>query len=191
LQQSVAECERARELDPGVKANSSALNSYLYLGQYDKFLESLPKRNDLAFTLFYRGFGEYYKKNWEQAGRDFDRAFDLDPSLFHAQVGKALSYAIQHEDKKGLEILREVENKIEERGVGDPEARYKISEAYALLGDKVSALRVLRHSIEGGFFSYPYFATDPLLDGLRNEPEFEQLMRGARQRHEAFQQKFF
>ncbi len=191
LQESVAECERARELDPGVKTNSSALNSYLYLAQYDKFLQSLPKSNDLAFILFYRGFGEYYKKNWEQAARDFDRAFELDPTLFQAQVGKALSYAIQQQDKKGLEILREVENKIEERGVGDPEARYKIAEAYALLHDKISALRVLRHSIEGGFFSYPYFATDPLLDSLRKEPEFEQLMSGARQRHEAFQQKFF
>ena len=51
LRDSVAECERAREIDPGVKLNSSALNSYLYLGQYDRFLQSLPKTDDTAFIV--------------------------------------------------------------------------------------------------------------------------------------------
>src|SRR5580704_2040477 len=41
LDESVAECERARQLGL-VKANGSVLNTYLYLGQYQKFLESLP-----------------------------------------------------------------------------------------------------------------------------------------------------
>jgi hypothetical protein len=51
LDESVAECERARELDPFVKANGSVLNSYLYLGHYQKFLESLPV-DDSSFILF-------------------------------------------------------------------------------------------------------------------------------------------
>jgi hypothetical protein len=68
---------------------------------------------------------------------------------------------------------------------------YKISQAYSILGDKASALRVLRRSIEGGFFCHPYFTTDPLLNGLRNEPEFDALLNVAQQRHEAFKSKFF
>jgi len=59
------------------------------------------------------------------------------------------------------------------------------------LGDKPSALRVLKQSLENGFFSYPYFATDPLLDNLRNEIEFSRLMNVARQRHETFKAAFF
>jgi len=190
LKESVAECERARQLDPLVKANGSVLNTYLYLGQYDKFLRSLPDLRDSAFILFYRGFGEYYQKNWAQAARDFDRAFELDPSLY-AQIGKAFSDAIAHRDSVGLGILRSLENKIGERGVGDPEAMYKIAQAYAILGDKASALRTLSRSIEDGFFCYPYFTTDPLLNGLRNEPEFTGLLNLAHQRHEAFRSKFF
>jgi tetratricopeptide (TPR) repeat protein len=190
LEESVAECERARQLDPLVKSNGSALNSYLYLGQYDKFLRSLPDLNDSAFVVFYRGFGEYYQKKWEQAARDFDRAFMLDPSLY-VQIGKALSDSIAHRDAEGLEILRSLETKIEERGVGDPEAMYKIAQAYNALGDKASALRTLRLSIEGGFFCYPYFTTDPLLNGLRNEPEFTTLLNMAHLRHEAFKKSFF
>jgi DNA-binding winged helix-turn-helix (wHTH) protein/TolB-like protein len=190
LKESVVECERARQLDPLVKANGSALNSYLYLGQYDKFLRSLPDLNDSAFVVFYRGFGEFYQKNWEEAAKDFDRAFMLDPSLY-AQIGKALSHSIAHRDSEGREILQHLERKIEERGVGDPEAMYKIAQAYAVLGDKASALRTLRQSIENGFFCYPYFTTDPLLNGLRNEPEFTTLLKMARLRYEAFKNSFF
>ena len=191
LKESAAECERARQLDPGVKLSTSTLNAYLYLGQYDKFLESLPRNSDSALILFYRGFGAYYKTNREQAAKDFDDAFDLHPSLLQARAGKALSYAVRHQHSKALEILRQTENTIAERGVGDPEALYKIAQGYAVIDDKTSALRVLRHSIENGFFSYPYFASDPLLDGVRSEGEFMKLMALARHRHEAFKKKFF
>lgn len=191
LQESIAECERARQLDPGVKLNTSTLNSYLYLGQYDRFLQSLPDTNDIAFVAFYRGFGEYYQKKWDQAAAEFDHAFKLDPSVLQVKIGKALSDGIEHQDSRGLEALRDVETKIEDRDVSDPEALYKIAQAYAMLGDKPSAMRVLRHSIERGFFAYPYFSKDPLIDGLRAEAEFPQLMDQARQRHEAFRGKFF
>ena len=53
LKESEAECERARQLDPGVKLNSSALNTYLYLGAYDKFLQSLPPNSDNALILWF------------------------------------------------------------------------------------------------------------------------------------------
>ena len=191
LQQSVSESERARQLDPGVKLNSSTLNGYLYLAQYDKFLGSLPKNDDSALLVFYRAFGEYYKNDYTQAAKDFDHTFELDRSLFQAQIGKALSLGIQHQDSESAEILRSLEKKINERHVGDPEAIYKIAQAYAVLGDKPSALRVLKQSLENGFFSYPYFATDPLLDNLRNEIEFSRLMNVARQRHETFKAAFF
>jgi DNA-binding winged helix-turn-helix (wHTH) protein/TolB-like protein/tetratricopeptide (TPR) repeat protein len=191
LQQSVSECERARQLDPVVKLTSSALNSYLYLGQYDRFLESLPKTDDVALIVFYRGFGEYHKKEWDRAAKDFDLAFELNPSLLHAQIGKALSLGVGHQESKGVAILGALEVRITRLGVGDPEAAYKIAEAYATLGDKSSALRVLRYSIEKGFFSYPYFVADPLLESLRHEDEFSKLMTLALKRHSAFKLAFF
>jgi DNA-binding winged helix-turn-helix (wHTH) protein/TolB-like protein len=191
LRESVAECEHARQLDPGVKINSSALNAYLYLGEYDRFLESLPKNVELPFHLFYRGFGEYYQKDYLRAAADFDRAYELNPELLQAQVGKALSFAIGHQASQGLAIMRAAENKIRSRGVGDSEAIYKIAQAYAVLGDRDSALRILQHSIDNGFFPYPYFNTDPLLDTLRHEHQFNVLMESARRRHEAFQKSFF
>ena len=191
LSESVSACERARQLDPGVKLNSSTPNGYLYLGQYDRFLQSLPATDDVALIVFYRGLGEYYKKNMEQAESHFEHAFELDRSLLQTEIGRAISLRIRHRDAEAIGILHELETRIIERGVFDPEAIYKIAQAYATVGDKTSALRVLRHSIGNGFFPYPYFATDPLLDSLRNEVEFTRLMGKARDRHERFKARFF
>ncbi len=191
LEESAAECERARQLDPSVKLTSSALNSYLYLGDYDKFLQSLPRNSDNALIVFYRGFGEFYKNNKDQAAKDFDKAFELRPTMLQARVGKALSESIAKRNQPGLALLNEMKSKIEERDVRDSEASYKIAQAYAVLGDKAAALSVLRRSIENGFFSYPYFVKDPLLNALRAEPEFTRLLASARERHEAFKRLLF
>ena len=60
-----------------------------------------------------------------------------------------------------------------------------------MLGDRPSALRALQTSIEGGFFSYPYVVSDPLLEGIRGESQFQRLLIAARERHEAFKKRFF
>ncbi|MDQ2839913.1 MAG: tetratricopeptide repeat-containing serine/threonine-protein kinase [Acidobacteriota bacterium] len=189
LTESVLECERARQLDPEVKINSSALNSYLYLGEYDKFLDSLPA-NDSSYLVFYRGFAEYYKRDFSEAARHFDRAYELTPSLLQAQVGEALRRGIAHQNERGLKLLRATEANIDASGVSDAEAMYKVAQAYAALGDKTSALHVLRRTIDGGFFCASYFDRDPLLDSLRGEHGFKALMNQARRRQEQFRQRF-
>ena len=65
------------------------------------------------------------------------------------------------------------------------------AQAYASIGVKKSAIRCLRRSIENGFFSYPYLASDPLLMPIREESEYAELMEAARKRHESFQASFF
>jgi hypothetical protein len=53
-----------------------------------------------------------------------------------------------------MKLLQLTEAKIEERGVSDAEGIYKVAQAYAVLGDKASALHMLRRSI-GWFFLLP------------------------------------
>jgi hypothetical protein len=90
-----------------------------------------------------------------------------------------------------LKLLQQTEEKIEERGVSDAEGIYKMAQAYAVLGDKASALHMLQHSIGGGFFCYSYFVRDPLLQSLRDQPEFQALMNQALHRHDQFKAAFF
>ena len=190
LKESVAECEQARHIDPSVRGNGSVLNAYLYLGRYDKFLASLPEVDGSSFLVFYRGFAEFHQKEWTQAALDFDHAYELEHTMY-TQTGRALSDSIAHRDAEGLQLLHDLESKIQQRGVGDPEGTYKIAEAYAVLGDKASASRMLRYSIEHGFFAWPYFTSDPLLSNLRNAPQFSELMAISRNRYEEFRKSFF
>jgi tetratricopeptide (TPR) repeat protein len=189
LRESIAECERAREIVPAVKRNSSALNSYLYVADYDKFLGSLPPDAN-AYLTFYRGFAEYYKRDTQQAMAHFNRAYEMDPGLLPAEVGKAIAEGIGGRNVSGLAILRETEGKIVQRGVTDGEGIYKVSQAYAVLGDTSGALRMFRAAVGGGFFCYPYFVSDPLINNLRKEPGFASLLEEARRRHEAFKARF-
>ena len=190
VKESIAEGERARQIDNEIKANNSVFNSYLYDGQYEKFLRSLPTGEPSAFVIFYRGLGYYYLKNYQQAQTYFNRAYELKPSLMPVQSGKAISHAIDHQTADGLELLKRTEKMITESGVTDAEGIYKVAQAFSLLGDKRSAIRLLRQSIEGGFFCYPYFINDVLLDNIRGEAEFSQLMEMARRRHEEFNHRF-
>ena len=189
LKQSLLECELARRLDPEVKINSSAFNTYLYLGQYDKFLASLPA-NDSPLLLFYHGFGSYYKQNYDTALADFDRTFELAPELLQAQIGKALADGLRHHSTEGLARLGDTERKMKDRGVRDPEGMYKVAQAYALLGDNKSALRMLENTITGGFFCYDYISTDPLLKTLHGSSGFDRIMAQARERQQQFERRF-
>ena len=189
LKQSLEECQHARQIDPKVKGNGAVLNTLLYLGRYDDFLANLPARDD-SFPIFYRGFAEYHLKRWDQAARDFDRAWQLEHTMY-TQTGEALRDGIDHHEEEGLRLLHDLEEKIQEHNVGDPEGTYKIAETYAVLGDRDSALRMLRYSIEHGFFPWPYFRTDPLMSNIRSDPRFGELMETARRRYEAFERQFF
>ena len=189
LEDSERECETARRLDPSVKIGSSAINAYFYLGRYDQWLASLPLMNS-AYILFYRGLGEFYQGNYTDAAARFERAYDLDPALLQADIGKALWFELGHKNASGIQLLREVESKILDRGVTDAEGIYKVAQAYALLGDKPAALRLFRQTIQGGFVCYPYFQSDPLLANIRQEPGFTDLMEQARRRSMAFQSRF-
>ncbi len=190
LEDSIRECRRARELDPGVKLATSAMNGYLYLGEYDEFLRSLPLLNDSALVEFYRGFTLYHMHEWDRAAEALDHAYELDPSMLQAQVGKALSFGIRHQTEKGIALLNAAESKITKRGVGDPEAIYKLAQAYAELGDTASALRMFRHSVASGFFPYPYFVRDPLMANVRQKQDFQKELQTARERSEAFKKQF-
>ncbi len=113
------------------------------------------------------------------------------PDLLQAQIGKALSYAITHQNAKGIKMLQEIEARVQARGVADAEGVYKIAQAYNILGDRTPTLRVLQRSIEGGFFCYPYLRSDALMENLRGVPEYDALLEQVRRRHESFKTKFF
>ncbi|HJQ70137.1 MAG TPA: winged helix-turn-helix domain-containing protein [Blastocatellia bacterium] len=188
LQESIAEGERARSLDPGLRSHQ--FNSYFYAGDYEKFLQSLPSREE-AYVIFYRGLMHYYLDDKQRAAAAFDRAYELNDKSVISQIGKALSFGLAGRSAEALRLLNAAETQIEKGGVGDGEIAYKIAQGYAALGDKRAALGALGRAIEQGFFCSPYFESDPLMNAVRGEAEYATLIGRARARHEEFRRKLF
>jgi tetratricopeptide (TPR) repeat protein len=189
LPESIRECGISRQIDPDVKITSSAFNSYLYIGDYDKFLSTLPIA-DSTYILFYRAFAHYYLKKFFESDADFVRAFELDPESLQGRLSEAFHFAIHRQNAPGLRLRHETEARIEQRGVTDPEGLYKVAQAYAVLGDRPDAIHMLRQAVEGGFFCYPYFQSDPLLDKIRHDPSFPPILEEARLRSGIFRARF-
>jgi tetratricopeptide (TPR) repeat protein len=55
-------------------------------------------------------------------------------------------------------------------------AAYSFGVAYAQMGKHEQALKWLTRAVETGLPCYPWFEKDPLLDGMRGIPDFQQLM---------------
>jgi DNA-binding winged helix-turn-helix (wHTH) protein/TolB-like protein len=186
LQESIAEGENALRLDPLVNVGST-FNSYLHVGDYDKFLSTMPM-GESARTSFYRGLCYFYMKDFSRAASEFERASLLDPSLLHAKYGRALLFAIHQQPAEGLNYLNEVNQKTP---TVDGEMLYKLGQVYTVLGDKSSAYRFLREAIDHNFYCYACFAHDPLLVSLHGEVQYAELINLARERHEIFKRKYF
>ena len=64
----------------------------------------------------------------------------------------------------------------------DPCATYYLTRTLATL-EHPSAIPMLKRSVEGGFHSYSFFARDPWLDPVRNDPAFAGILRLAETRY--------
>jgi TolB-like protein/DNA-binding SARP family transcriptional activator len=62
------------------------------------------------------------------------------------------------------------------RGNENPCFRYEVAAIRAALGDRAAALQGLREAFAAGWWEYRFAQRDPLLAGLRAEPEFGRLM---------------
>ena len=63
----------------------------------------------------------------------------------------------------------------------DAEPRYSTGTLLSYCGRKDAAVRLLRNAIEQNYFAYTALQSDPLLAGLRESPEFNELLSAAEQ----------
>lgn len=183
LEQSISEGEKAVRIDPDIEGH--AFNSYLYIGEYRKFLASLRDRKS-GFHSFYRGLAKLYLKEPEEAAKEFADAYEIDSSSVFATIGKALEHSIRKERSQGLKLLETLEKKLDEEEVIDGEIAYKIAQAYGQLGEIEAGVRMLKKSVSQGFFCYSYIASDPLLEPLRGHKDYTAVLDEAHKRHEIF-----
>ena len=184
LDESLEAVERATQLDPHV-ARGSTHNTYLYAGRAGDFLRTLPDDGS-ARTMFYRGLGHLYQGATQEAVLAFDRAFEKDPALLHARIGRAMRFGVTGPHEQGVALLRTIPTD----GIPDGEMLYKIAQAYALAGRNDMALRLLARAIDQDFFCAPYIERDALLASLRGDARYTEVVQRARARMQAFREAY-
>jgi hypothetical protein len=66
----------------------------------------------------------------------------------------------------------------------DPEGIYYLARQLAYLSDAGRAVRVLNSTVDGGYFCYPQMASDPWLDPIRGDAEFQRILQRAQALHQ-------
>ncbi len=122
--------------------------------EYQKALKLTPESATIYSNL---GTAYFARKQYEEASKAYNRALALDPMVFE-QRGTSGS------------ILQE--RSVEELA----KFHFYLAKSYAQAGMTEYALRFIRRCLEEGFKDRKKFLEDPEFAGLKDLPEFQQLM---------------
>lgn len=124
------------------------------ISQYRKALQLTPNSASILSNL---GTAYFARKNYKQAFETYQQALALDSDVF------------EHRSTQGV-LLQE--RSVEERA----KFHYYLAKTYAKAGVADRALLYMRKAIEEGFRDRDKFKEEPEFAGLRDLPEFKELM---------------
>jgi TolB-like protein/DNA-binding SARP family transcriptional activator len=191
LDEAVAEFRNTLTLNPfDVNAQRRIGIAQIYRGQYEDGLAQIrqagPDANpalwtyQVAWALLYLGRDAEAGAFMEQ----YLRTHPADPGGV-VRSTRAILRAKAGDARGAAQDIRQAERS--GRGfVHFHHTAYSIASAYAILRQPTPALRWLRRAAEEGWPCYPYFATDPNLDRIRNDPEVGAYMRELKRRWERY-----
>ncbi len=95
-----------------------------------------------------------------------------------------LKHALEEERGKMTELLTDDFVKTARR---DPQFSYFVGSIFVLAGMNEQAMDWIENALDRGFFNYPFVAQqDPLLNNLRDTPQFNELLARMKTRWQAF-----
>jgi serine/threonine-protein kinase len=175
FEDALMEAERAQELDPLSPVLDMNECEILYNArQFQRAIEHCStaiRRNPDLFQT-HRVLGEAYvaKGQFAEAIAEFQTALSLGAGVSaEGKLGHA--YAVSGERTEAMKILRKLEQS------GRTEKFYDIALIHAGLGDNNRALEWLERSYEERSRSLTFLKVAPVLDSLRGDPRFTDLVR--------------
>ncbi len=124
---------------------------------YNKALKVAPSDARSASIYMNLGTAEFARKKYEQATNAYQQALKLDPEVF------------EHHGTFGVMLE---EHSIQERA----KYHYYLAKLYAKGGRSELAIQYLRKALEEGFKEKEKLTKDPEFAGIRDLPEFKQLL---------------
>ncbi len=139
-------------------------------------------------ALAYLGMMLYYEGKLDEAESTLDRAVVLGRDSEDATVSLVAGFVYASRGKKAKIDERLLHYRPEQMIDGD--GAYWVGGIHALLGEKQPANDWLKRTVALGNVNYPYFERDKNYDALRDDPEYQRIMAGVRQRWEAYKKEF-
>jgi serine/threonine protein kinase len=121
--------------------------------------------------------GQAILGNFEESKNLWKRYFAIDSNQFFADYGYA---CWKSGDKlKAQELFhRQIAGtqRLAANGSEREETRYEAARACAMMGRKDETMKWLREAVDLGFRNYRWMQVDPLLENIRTDPQFRQLV---------------
>jgi tetratricopeptide (TPR) repeat protein len=194
MQESIDSYTEGQKLDASidnlVSTQDQITKSYIYLGDYDRALESHrrmrsfldgAKRTPDEKQWFYEGVIHLYRADSMAAVNAFRAGERRLPNSIWTAFGRGYAAMAQQDSGRVATVLDELEG----QDIVDGERHYRLVHFAVYAGRPERALHHLQVAVDGGFFNAPYIATDPWLASLRTLPQFAHILSAARTRHDA------
>ena len=143
--------------------------------------------NNTPYALIWQGITLYRMGKFDEALIYFDQVTEKQIEPYIYESGLAFKSVILGDIEEGLKATQV----LEDSNAADSEGWYHWSVLYVALGDKESALRCLKQAVDRGYYNYPLIISDPLLEPIRENPEYDKIAITARVKHLYFKEKFF
>ena len=177
FEEGIAEGKRAEEIDPFSLIVITQLGtSFNYSRRYDESIGQFRKAIELDQNFYIARLGLCQCYNGKGLFQDAiaecqkARAQNDDPSLLGYLT---YAYASSGKRDEAMKALAQMHGSAKDRYV----SAYTFATAYAGLGDKDQAFQWLERSYADNAYEILYVKVDPLLDNLRSDPRYPELVK--------------
>jgi TolB-like protein/Tfp pilus assembly protein PilF len=178
MDEAIREIKRALELEPlSIAMNANLAGAYMYARQNDLALEQARKTFDLGpnhitarvwLANIYESLGMYNEaialSEESLKNHQSDQYFLLYAGYAYAKTGR------REKAEEAIKKLRDIEKT-------EPVDPYSFAVVYVGLGDKDKAFVELEKSFNERGYYVPLLSVDPLMDPLRDDPRFADLIK--------------
>mgnify|MGYP001248758343 CR=1 FL=1 len=176
--EALQEMRRAAELDPLSRVIGSELGWVLHtmhrddeaIAQLERVLQLDP---NFAHTYMELGFAQIGKGQYQKAVITLRRALELGGGYAHVPAALAAAYAASGNQKAAIAVLHD----LEQRSAHQYVTPFAFAIVYTALGQRMEAFRWLQKGIDERDIFLPENFNDPLLDPLRCDPRYPELVR--------------
>jgi serine/threonine protein kinase/tetratricopeptide (TPR) repeat protein len=175
--EAINEMKRAQALDPlSLIVNADLGDTYFYARRYDEAIEQLRKAIEMDQNFYYAhyelGMAYEMKGAYPQAIAEYQRARELnnDPHVLALLVHV---YAASGKRDEAMRMMEQLKALAAQQYV----PAYYVAIACAGLGDKDAAFQWLEKTYQDHTSRMTILGVDPLLDSLRSDARFTELVR--------------